>query len=303
LKPTYRSHLSGTTGRFPRIIVGTAALGGLRGPVDRGEAVATLLDALAAGISWIDTAPAYGNAEELVGEALRRWSGPEPAVSTKVGKTWHDGQSFFDYRSVAIGESIRRSCARVGRDSLDCIFVHEPDRIPRAERADVVDAMTRVGAAGVAKSMGLGGGFGSHWDGLVESGQFSAAIFHSRIDAITAIALDSDVPRLRAAKMAVLGGSALHRGLLGDRGADYLARQPAWLEPSAIAARSSLALVAADAGLSLPTLAHRFLLSIAEVDSILIGPENRAQLRDTLDALGAGPLERDVFDAVCGCQR
>ena len=69
-----------------RCVLGTAALGGVWGPVNKKESVATLLMALDAGITAIDTAPAYGDAEQFIGEALRSWKGSLPAITTKVDK-------------------------------------------------------------------------------------------------------------------------------------------------------------------------------------------------------------------------
>lgn len=44
----------------------------------------SLLYALDRGVTFIDTARAYGDSERIVGKALRQWSGPRPFVATKV---------------------------------------------------------------------------------------------------------------------------------------------------------------------------------------------------------------------------
>lgn len=287
---------------FPRIILGTAALGGIRGAIDRKEGVQTILEALTAGVEMIDTAPSYGNAESLVGEALSLWKGAAPMVSTKVGKYWESDVYFYDYSPGKAERSIVNSCALFGRKHLDCVFAHEPDKMPHPAKAEYVRGLANLRKAGLTRSLGLGGGHGNDWDGLVETGEFAAAIVHGRLDPISFAAVEADVPRLSRANMTVLGGSLLHKGLLGDRTQEYLGRLPAWLSPSAAPIVKRIQALAERSGLSVSALAHRFAFSVAEIDSVIIGPENRFQLHETLRALEDGPLDREVFAAICACQ-
>ena len=69
-----------------KCILGTAGLGGIWGVIDQEESVRTILLALENGIEALDTAPAYADAEEIVGTALGKWRGNLPAISTKVGR-------------------------------------------------------------------------------------------------------------------------------------------------------------------------------------------------------------------------
>ncbi len=51
-------------------------------------------------------------------------------------------------------------------------------------------------------------------------------------------------------------------------------------------------------GLSTATLAHRYALTMAGVDSVVLGVKNRAELAECVAAAGAGPLPADVLAAV-----
>ena len=277
-------------------------MGGIRGAIDRKEGVQTILEALTAGVGMIDTAPSYGNAESLVGEALSLWSGPAPMISTKVGKYWESEVYFYDYSPAKAERSILNSCSLLGRKHFDCVFAHEPDKMPGSVKADYVRGLADLRKAGLTRFLGLGGGHGNDWDGLVETGEFAAAILHGRLDAIAFAAVEVDVPRLVRANMTVLGGSLLHKGLLGDRTHEYLDRLPAWLSPSAEPIVKKIQAVAKQSGLSVPALAHRFAFSVREIDSAIIGPENRLQLHQTLRALEDGQLNREVFESICACQ-
>ncbi|MGY0036414.1 aldo/keto reductase [Pedobacter sp. NJ-S-72] len=52
------------------LVLGTAGLGGVWGKVDAYESISTIVHAIEQGILAIDTAPAYGDAEFFLGEAL-----------------------------------------------------------------------------------------------------------------------------------------------------------------------------------------------------------------------------------------
>jgi aryl-alcohol dehydrogenase-like predicted oxidoreductase len=288
---------------FDRVVLGTASLGGLRGAVDRAEAVNTVVDALRAGVTRIDTAPMYGNAQEIVGEALAQWTGPKPWISTKAGVYRKSGVTCFDFAPTAIEQSVRDSCRYLGIAQIDCLFVHGPERMSERERQPLVETLLALKAAGVAKMLGLGGGHISVWRALLETGQFSAAISFNRFSAATSEALAEDLPELRRAKAAFFGASLLHAGLLGDRADIVTAKPPALLSAQTIENARRVRALAAESGCTVDFLAHRFVLSAQEMDFLIIGAANRAQLAGTLNALQQGPLDQGQFDAVCSCQR
>ena len=58
------------------------------GSQDDNDSIAAIHRALELGVNWIDTAAVYGlgHSEEVVGSALKSWSGPRPYVFTKCGQ-------------------------------------------------------------------------------------------------------------------------------------------------------------------------------------------------------------------------
>ncbi|HZD26583.1 MAG TPA: aldo/keto reductase [Alphaproteobacteria bacterium] len=74
------------------------------------------------GINLIDTAPAYGSAEERLGALL-----PQPdtwVIVTKAGEDFADGRSHFDFSPAAVRASVERSRRRLRRDRLDVVLLH-----------------------------------------------------------------------------------------------------------------------------------------------------------------------------------
>src|ERR1700684_391054 len=67
------------------------------GPQDDAESVSAIHRALELGINWIDTAAVYGlgHSEEVVGKALKSWTGAKPQVFTKCSMRWHEDRSIY----------------------------------------------------------------------------------------------------------------------------------------------------------------------------------------------------------------
>lgn len=284
-----------------RLALGVAGVGGAWLPVDEGESIATLLHALERGVRAFDSAPSYVAGEKILGRALAQWRGPRPVVSTKTGRlparSAHEGN--FDFSSASLRDSLRRSLDLLGLPSVDLLFLHDPQLVPPAERPRVVATLRQLQADGLARRLGLAGGDGAGWDGYVETGAFAVAMLFRRLDPCIFDGLAEDLPRVRRAGLATYGASPLHMGLLGARHDEFLRNQPEWVWPPQRARAVQLRALAERHCLALPSLAHRFMFGLAEVDRVVIGASNRAQLDAALADFAAGPLPPELFDAVC----
>jgi aryl-alcohol dehydrogenase-like predicted oxidoreductase len=90
------------------------------------EAICELLDdACGYGINLLDTAPAYGIAEERLGSLLgtRR---NEFVIVTKTGEEFANGESTYDFSAEHTRLSVERSLKRLKTNRLDCVLVHCP---------------------------------------------------------------------------------------------------------------------------------------------------------------------------------
>jgi len=99
------------------------------GSQDDNDSIAAIHRSLELGVNWIDTAAVYGlgHSEEIVGRALKSWSGPRPYVFTKCGLRWDaKGQ----VQKVLGADSIRRevedSLRRLSVDVIDLYQIHWP---------------------------------------------------------------------------------------------------------------------------------------------------------------------------------
>ena len=145
--------------------LGTWAIGGwMWGGTDERESVAAIHASLDAGVTLIDTAPAYGlgRAEEIVGKALsgRR---DKAVIATKCGLVWHtrQGNHFFDqdgrpvHRHLgreSIFHEVEQSLRRLGTDYIDLYITHWQD--PTTPIEETMRALEDLRAAGKIRAIG-----------------------------------------------------------------------------------------------------------------------------------------------------
>lgn len=130
------------------------------------ESARILNGVLDLGITLIDTAPAYGLSEQRIGRALaaRR---SEYILSTKVGETFVDGQSAYDFSRQAVIASIEASLQRLRTDVVDLLLVHSDGRDTQIQReTDLIETLQSVRAAGKARHIGFSG---KHVEGAREA--------------------------------------------------------------------------------------------------------------------------------------
>ena len=125
------------------------------GPADEDESVATLGRALELGVTFFDTANAYGRGhnEILVGGVLARRR-DEAVVATKFGITRsQDGHMAVngkpDYAKACCDESLRR----LGMETIDLYYLHRVDKAVPIE--ETVGAMGELVTEGKVRYLGL----------------------------------------------------------------------------------------------------------------------------------------------------
>lgn len=124
---------------------------------DEKEAAHILNSMLDLGISFIDSAPAYGISEERIGAAIAHRR-DEFVLSTKTGETFENGKSRYDFSADGTRKSIYRSLERLKTEILDVVFVHSNGRdLHIQEKTDVVETLQELKALGLIRAIGFSG--------------------------------------------------------------------------------------------------------------------------------------------------
>lgn len=286
---------------------------------DEAQARAILDAAADGGIDFLDTANAYplggdrstmGRTEEIVG----RWLKGRRAdfiLATKcaapVGpKPWDQGNS-----RKHILDAIEQSLRRLGTDHVDLYQLHRYD--PETPADEVLAALDQVVRDGKARYVGV-----SNWPA------YKIARALGRGEAQGLVRIDSVQPRynllFRAFErdllpmcgeegLAVIPYNPLAGGLLsgkhdlgapppagtrftlGSAGARY---QERYWDEHKFRTVDGLRAIAAEAGMSMVTMAVRWVLSNPAVTAPIIGASRPEQLADNLAAAAQGPLPADL---------
>jgi aryl-alcohol dehydrogenase-like predicted oxidoreductase len=130
--------------------VGCYALAGAYGSVDRAGFTAMLCRAHDLGVTVFDTAGNYGDAEAVLGLAVRPFR-DEVTLATKVGSPEGAPPSL---RPQAVRAACRRSLGRLGTDRIDLLQVHFDD--PDTPVEDTVAALEDLRDEGAVRFYGVG---------------------------------------------------------------------------------------------------------------------------------------------------
>ncbi len=203
--------------------LGTWAIGGwMWGGTDENQSIAAIQASLDAGVSLIDTAPAYGlgRSEEIVGRALKGRR-DKAIIATKCGLVWHTkkGQHFFDqdgkpvHRYLgrdAIFHEIDESLKRLGTDYIDLYITHWQD--PTTPIEETVRALEDLRSAGKIRAIGASNLSVNELNAYVASGSLDAV--QERFSMIDREIEASLLPVTRKEGIATLSYSSLALGLL-----------------------------------------------------------------------------------------
>jgi len=315
-----RVHAFGSLPAVSTLTLGGGGLGMLWGPTTFDECVATVHEAVAAGVDLLDLAPRYGDgkAEEVVGAAF----GGRLPDGVRVTSKCNLGEPPPDQIEGILRRSIEASLERLRLARLDLFFLHSnvvPDAEYLAQWPDSAARMTlyetfvehvrpafeRLVAEGLVVAWGLTGI--GHPDVIIKLlGERPAPA------AVQCIAnlLDSpgglkffDGPAKPRAVMAaarangvgVMGIRAVQAGALTSALDRSLPADHPEMRDYARAA--GFRRLAAELGMTSALLAHRYALSLP-VDTVVLGVKNRRELAECLAAAEAGPLPADLLTRV-----
>src|SRR6202048_1856111 len=304
-------------GKLPPVsalTLGGGGLGMVWGETTFEECVATVHDAVAAGISLCDLSPRYGDgkAEEVVGAAF---DGRLPE-GVRVTSKCNLGNAPRAEIEPLLRQSIEGSLKRLRLSRLDLFFLHSnvvPDAQHLAGRPDAASRMTlydtfvaevrpvfeRLVGEGLIGAWGLTGI--GHPDTVIKVlGERPAP---APVQCITNL-LDSPgglkffdgpakpravIAAARASQVGVMGIRAVQAGALTGAIDRPLPADHAEMRDYRIAA--PFRQICAELGANPAVIAHRYALSL-DIDTLVLGVKNRQELAECVAAAEAGPLPR-----------
>jgi aryl-alcohol dehydrogenase-like predicted oxidoreductase len=267
------------------------------GEQDDASSIAAIHQALALGINWIDTAPAYGlgHSEEIVAKALADWSGEKPYVFTKCGIVWNEKRE-VDYSLKA--DSVRRECEasllRLKVDAIDLLQAHWPmDSLD--ETLEGWSTMADLKKEGKVRWIGASN---FSVDELKKCGEIAPVTsLQPPFSLVKPDAADELLPYCRENGIGVIVYSPMASGLLTGKLTrerleklpedDWRKKNPEFQEPKLtknLELVDRLEQVAGKHGCSVAEVAIAWTLAHEEVTGAIVGGRNAAQVEGTIGA-------------------
>ncbi len=264
----------------PQLCLGTAQFGlaygitNSHGQVSEAEVGQLLVQANNAGICWLDTAQAYGNAESVLGRHL-----PTAHGFHFISKLPAQRQPIFSTQDVeAWDQAFHKSCQRLGVQSLDALLLHAPADLAKPGGQHLEAWLLSLRQQGLVQRIGVSIYSAKDLDGvnpaLLDLVQLPLSLFDQRLLG------NGTLARLRACGTAIHARSLYLQGLL----LTSAPRWPRWVSAEVRAHQQALEALAEQRGCHLIDLALGFAREQTDLEAVVLGVCNVQELRDLLQA-------------------
>ncbi|MGC4043965.1 MAG: aldo/keto reductase, partial [Armatimonas sp.] len=265
-------------------------MGGVYGPITQDQADRTVRAALESGINFFDVSPYYGNAEEVLGRALKGIPRDSYTLGTKLGRY---GPRNFDFSPERAKASIEESLGKLGTDYLDIILCHDIEFVDRGPVIEeTIPTLRGVQEAGKVRLVGVSG---------LPLSIFTEVLAQTELDVILSYchnSLNDDslldlLPELEERGVGIIGASPLSMGLLTD------GEPPVW-HPAPPALKEAAARAAEHCRSqekSLAALALGYALRLPGPATMLVGIASEEQVAQNVRTLET-PLDLELLAEV-----
>ncbi|BFF89925.1 L-galactose dehydrogenase [Drosophila madeirensis] len=279
----------GSTGlRVSKIALGGATLSSIfYNDFQREEGIKTVVEAIKSGINYIDTAPFYGNSEELLGQALKGIPREAYYIATKVARYELDPKKMFNYTAAKAKESVKRSLDLLGLEKVDVLQVHDVDATPSLDMVldETIPVLEEYVKAGKARFIGV---TGYDVDVLKEcaergKGRIQVVLNYARYTLVDNTLL-RHMKAFKELHVGVICASAHSLGLLTNAGPPSM--HPG--SPELLALGRRAAEICKQRDVELGKLAMYYTMQLDGAATFLVGIPNRRLLQVNLDAIFDG---------------
>ena len=267
----------------PQLCLGTAQFGlaygitNAAGQVPEAEVAELLLQAEDAGILWLDTAQAYGNAEAVLGRQL-----PAAHGFRLISKLPAQPQQEFSALDVDAWElALRASCQRLGVEGLDALLLHAPADLGKPGGHHLQRWLLGLRERGLVQRLGVSIYAAADLEGvnpaLLDLVQLPLSLLDQRL------LQDGTLARLRAGGTAIHARSLYLQGLLLTPALQW----PDWVNPEARAHQQALEALSVQRGCRLIDLALGFAREQTDLEAVVLGLCSVQELRELQAAWSA----------------
>ena len=288
-----------------RLGYGAANVGNLYRAITDDDAWQILHTAWECGIRYFDTAPHYGLglSERRLGAFLSTKPRAEFTISTKVGRLLRpdpdgagrldddhdfavpaDLKRVWDFTPEGVRSSLEESLERLGLDSVDIVYLHDPERFDLRRGIDEgLPALAKLREEGLVQAIGVGSMSPEALRTAASSGILDLLMVAGRFTLADQSAAEAVISECRARKVRIVAAAVFNSGLLAspspsvDSRFDYAPVRPELLDRV-----SRIADICADYGVPLPVAAVQYPLQEPSVISVVVGAATPDQVRQNV---------------------
>jgi len=251
------------------------------------------------GVNFVDTAPTYLDSEEVLGYALAGTTQPY-YLSTKLSGR---PQPFNPQDKAGLRQLFEESLQRLGRDRVDILMIHEPDRPGQYDwftdherfHGPVCELLAELKSEGLIRFTGLGGTTAYELPHIINTGQYDVVLTAFNYSLLWQEALLEVLPAAKQQGMGIIVGSPLQQGALARRYDDEVNHGARWLSSPRREQYKRLYALLDEIDLPLPELGLRFVLSNPDISTVLMGARSVEEVEANVRAAEKGPLPADLL--------
>ena len=298
-----KRQLSGSPVQLTELSLGCAQLGNLYQAISDEQARDTVDAAWSCGIRYFDTAPHYGLglSERRLGAALAEYPRNEFVLSTKVGRILEplhpsgdrDDEGFdvaathrrvWDFSRDGILRSLEESLGRLGVDSIDVVYLHDPDNHWREVLDSAYPTLEELRSQGVISAIGAGMNQSQMLTDLARNTDMDVFMLAGRYTLLEQTALDDLLPVCLDRGIGIVAAGVFNSGLLSRNAPSNDAKYNYSEAPAELVARARrISEICERHGTSLPAVALAFPLAHPSVVSVCVGARSPEQIKRNVD--------------------
>jgi D-threo-aldose 1-dehydrogenase len=284
--------------------LGAAQFGNLYRETTDEQAASAVVAAWDAGIRYFDTAPHYGLglSEQRLGPLLAGYPRSDYIVSSKVGRLLvdspelagrQDDQGFvvpaarrrvWDFSRDGILRSFEASLARTGLDSIDIVYLHDPDDHLEQALGEGIETLIELRDQGVVRAVGAGMKQSEALATLIRAADVDLVMLAGRYTLLEQGAADDLLPLAMDRGVGVVIAGVYNTGLLSSARPSVGAKYEYEDAPTELIARANaIADVCERHGISLPAAALAFPLLHPAVLSVVVGVRDASQVNSNVE--------------------
>ena len=273
--------------QIPEFGIGTSPFGGLFASVSESAVADVISTSMEMGLNYFDTAPHYGmgSAEVRLGRNINHLPRSSFVVSTKVGRLivpsekaddpgWENStaavERIFDFSAAGIERSLLESLERLKMESVEMVFIHDPDGAADQAISEAYPVLERLRAEGIVKTIGIGitsNEIPTRFINETDIDVVLIALKYTLLDQSAGIEL---LPTALRKGVSVIAGGVFNSGILTNPKAGATFNyEPA--SPEVLARAQKIEKFFEDRGVSLAQAALQFPMQHPAISAILVG--------------------------------